>query len=88
MTHIASAHNKRRMPRIEPALLYYQSNKVSMDSSETKEPVQPLRVSIETIANLIYLARRAETHSAQQHRYLDWATDVIKELKYHPKLNE
>jgi hypothetical protein len=62
---------------------------VSMDSSETSaEEIRPLRVSIETIANLIYLARRAETHSAQQHRYLDWAADVIKELKYHPKLNE
>jgi hypothetical protein len=77
------------MPRIEPALLYYRSNKVSMDSSETPaEKIQPLQVSIETIANLIYLARRAETHSAQQHRYLDWAADVIKELKYHPQLNE
>jgi hypothetical protein len=60
-----------------------------MDSSETSaEEIQPLQVSIETIANLIYLARRAETHSAQQHRYLDWAADVIKELKYHPKLNK
>jgi hypothetical protein len=89
MTHIVSVHNNQGMPRIEPALLYYRSNKVSMDSSETPaEKIQPLQVSIETIANLIYLARRAETHSAQQHRYLDWAADVIKELKYHPQLNE
>jgi hypothetical protein len=59
-----------------------------MDSAETEADVQPLRVSIETIANLIYMARREETHSAQQHRYLDWAADVIKELMFHPKLNE
>jgi hypothetical protein len=60
-----------------------------MDSSESSaEEIQPLQVSIETIANLIYLARGVETHSAQQHRYLDWAADVIKELRYHPKLNE
>jgi hypothetical protein len=61
-------------------------HQVSTDSSETPaEEIQSLQVSIETIANLIYLARRAETHSAQQHRYLDWAADVIKELKYHPE---
>jgi len=62
---------------------------VSMDSSETSaEEIQPLRVSIETVANLIYLARRADIHSAQQHRYLDWAADVLRELQHHPKLRE
>jgi hypothetical protein len=37
------------------------------------ETVQPLRVSVELLANLIYLAGRTETHSAQQRRYLDRA---------------
>jgi hypothetical protein len=75
-------HNNPSSVGIERALLYYQSNKVSMDS------VQPLEVSVELLANLIYLARRTETHSAQQHRYLDWAAKVIEELQHHPKLHE
>jgi hypothetical protein len=33
--------------------------------------IQPLQNSVEVIANLIYLARHAQTHSAQQQRYLD-----------------
>ncbi len=45
------------------------------------ETVQPLRVSVELLANLIYLAGRTETHSAQQRRYLDWA-------QHYPKLRE
>jgi hypothetical protein len=52
------------------------------------ETVQPLRVSVELLANLIYLAGRNETHSAQQRRYLDWAATVIEELQHHPKLRE
>jgi hypothetical protein len=52
------------------------------------ETVQPLRVSVELLANLIYLAGRTETHSAQQRRYLDWAATVIEELQHHPKLRE
>jgi hypothetical protein len=63
-----------------------------MDSSETsadaKGPVQPLQVSVELLANLIYLARHTETHSVQQDRYLDWVAKVIEELQHHPKLHE
>jgi hypothetical protein len=97
VTHIVSEscdgrHNNPSSVGIEPALLYYQSNRVSMDSSETsadpERPIQPLQVSVELLANLIYLARRTETHSDQQHRYLDWAAKVIEELQHHPKLHE
>jgi hypothetical protein len=81
-------HNNPSSVGIEPALLYYQSNKVSMDSSENdadaKGPVQPLEVSVELLANLIYLAR----HSPQQNRYLDWAAKVIEDMQHHPKLHE
>jgi|ERR1700722_17817104 hypothetical protein len=67
-------HNNPTSVGIEPALLYYQSDKVSMDSPETPaDAFPPLQVSLELLANLIYLARRTETHSAKQHRYLDWA---------------
>ena len=61
---------------------------MSMDSDTTDANVQPLRVSIELLANLIYLARRTETHSHQQHRYLDWAAKVLEELQHHPKLHD
>jgi hypothetical protein len=50
--------------------------------------IQPVQNSIEAIANLIYLARHAETHSAQQHRYIDSAARIIEELQHHPKLQE
>jgi hypothetical protein len=63
-----------------------------MDYSETSagngHTSQPLQVSVELLGNLIYLVRHIETHSAKQHRYLDWAADVIEELQYHPKLHE
>jgi hypothetical protein len=60
-----------------------------MDSSETSaEAIQPLPVIVELLANLIYLARCSETHSAQQHRYLDWAAKVLGELQRHPKLHD
>ena len=39
--------------------------------------------SIEMVSNLIYLARHADTHSEQQHRYLDWAATVIEEMRDH-----
>jgi hypothetical protein len=60
-----------------------------MDSTETSaEAIQPLPVIVELLANLIYLARCSETHSAQQHRYLDWAAKVLEELEHHPKLHD
>lgn len=68
-------------------MLNSQSSKVSMDSPDTADAVQPLQVSVELLANLIYLARCTETHSAQQHRYLDWAAKVIEDLQHHPKLH-
>jgi hypothetical protein len=57
-----------------------------MSSSETPVPAQPLQHSLELLANLVYLSRRAETHSDQQHRYLDWAATVIEEMCKHPML--
>jgi hypothetical protein len=42
--------------------------------SVANAPIQPLPVSLELLANLICLSRKSETHSAQQHRYLDWAS--------------
>jgi hypothetical protein len=54
-----------------------------VDSSKTSE--KALRVSVELLANLVYLARRTETHSAQQRRYIDWAPTIIEELQHHPK---
>jgi hypothetical protein len=51
-------------------------------------PVEPLQLSIELLANLIYLARRTEIHSAKQNGYLDWASDLIEGLQHHPKLHD
>jgi hypothetical protein len=50
--------------------------------------LQPLAVTVEILANLIYLSRYTDTHSPQQHNYLDSADEVIEEFKHHPKLHE
>ena len=50
----------------------------------SSKDVLSLKVSLEVIANLIYLSRRTETHSAQQHDYLDRAAKVIADLRHHP----
>ena len=72
--------------------LFIGADKVSMVSSDISAvfigPVQPLQLSLELLANLIYLARRTATHSARQNGYLDWAADVIENLQYHPKLHD
>jgi hypothetical protein len=57
-----------------------------MYSFETPIPAQPLQYNLELLSNLIYLSRYTETHSAQQHRYLDWAATVIEEMCKHPML--
>jgi hypothetical protein len=65
---------------------------MSVDFSENsvghERPSLPLEVSVGLLANLIYLTRRSETHSAQQHCYLDWAVKVVEEMQSHPKLHE
>jgi hypothetical protein len=39
-------------------------------SADASGPVQPRQVSVEILVNLIYLARRTETHS-ERGQYLD-----------------
>jgi hypothetical protein len=53
-----------------------------MRSSET--PLRPLKVNLEMMANLIYLSRHADTHSAQQRSYLDRAAQIMAEIARHP----
>jgi hypothetical protein len=48
--------------------------------------IQELKVSLEMIANLIYLSRHNETHCAQQHAYLDRAAKVMAEIAHHQTL--
>jgi hypothetical protein len=61
-----------------------------MRSSETLAPevrsVQALNLSLDMIANLIYLSRHTETHCAQQHDYLDRAANIMAQLAHHPRL--
>jgi hypothetical protein len=57
-----------------------------MRSSETR-PIRPLSVTLEMIANLVYLSRHAETHSAQQHHYLDCAAEAVAEIAHHPRID-
>jgi hypothetical protein len=62
----------------------------AMGSSDTPAnssgPLQPLQYNLALLAHLIYLARR--TQSAQQQRYLEWASTVIEEMQHHLKLYE
>jgi hypothetical protein len=55
-------------------------------SDERAGPVQPLRYNLELLSNLIYLARKSDI--SQQQIYMDWAEDVIKEMRQHPKVWE
>ena len=48
---------------------------------------RPIRVSLGIIANLIYLSRRAQTHSFQQHQYLDCVAEVVAEIARHPRFD-
>jgi hypothetical protein len=57
----------------------------SKNPPEDDRSVQSLKVSLEIIANLIYLSRRTETHCAQQHLYLDRATKVMSEIANRPR---
>jgi hypothetical protein len=54
--------------------------------SSNERSVESLKVSLEMIANLIYLSRRTETHCAEQHDYLDRAAKVIADLRHHATL--
>jgi hypothetical protein len=80
----------RRIEDIELGLpLLEQYGGLSLENhANANGSIQPLQNTLEAIANLIYLARHAKTHSAQQHRYLDWAARIIEELQHHPKVQE
>ncbi len=51
----------------------------------SSEP-RPIRLSLEIVANLIYLSRHVGTHSIQQHHYLDCAAEVMAEIARHPRV--
>jgi hypothetical protein len=59
----------------------------SQASPDASGPVQPLKVSVEILSTLIYLARRTEMHS-ERDGYLDWAAKVMEELQHHPNLRD
>jgi hypothetical protein len=48
--------------------------------------VRPLQDNLELLASLIYLARQG--NSEQQRRYMNWASNVIEEMRNHPMLRE
>ena len=48
--------------------------------------VPPMYVSVELLANLLYLAGRSDTRRNQQRRYVDWAVDIVDELQHHPEV--
>ena len=55
--------------------------------NSTEAHLRELKVSIETVANLIYLARHIEDRS-KRNDYLDQAGKVMEELACHPMLCE
>jgi len=52
------------------------------------EHTRPLYVSIEIVANLVYLARNSEEASDQRRLYLERAADILREMRHHPDLPE
>jgi hypothetical protein len=61
-----------------------RSTETSADASGLVR--RPL-VSVAILATL-YTCLDTKTHSAQRHRYLDWAAKTIEELEHHTKLQE
>jgi hypothetical protein len=62
----------------------------NMNSSNTPvnedDSGRPLYVSIEMVANLVYLARHSEEGLDQQRLYLDRASSVLLAMRHHPDL--
>jgi hypothetical protein len=54
--------------------------------ADADEPSRPLYVSIEMVANLLYLARHSEEGADQQRLYLDRASSVLLAMRHHPDL--
>jgi hypothetical protein len=50
-------------------------------------PERPLYVSIEMVANLVYLARHSQDVLDQQQVYLDRASNLLVEIRNHPDLS-
>ena len=48
---------------------------------------RPLYVSIEMVANLVYLARHSQDVVDQQREYLDRASSLLVEIRRHPELS-
>jgi hypothetical protein len=57
----------------------------SQSSGDANGSVQRLAVTVEILANLVYLFRQTDTHSEKQRCYLDWAAKVMR-VEHHPKL--
>jgi hypothetical protein len=57
----------------------------TLTKAEPRE--RPLYVSIEIVANLVYLAKESEGNPEQQRNYLDRAAGVLFELREHPQLS-
>jgi hypothetical protein len=47
---------------------------------------RPLYVSIEMVANLVYLARHSQDVLEQQRVYLERASNLLAEIRNHPDL--
>jgi hypothetical protein len=47
---------------------------------------RPLYVSVEMVANLVYLARHSQEGLDQQRIYLDRASNLLLEIRNHPDL--
>jgi hypothetical protein len=48
---------------------------------------RPLYVSIEMVANLVYLARHSQDVLEQQRVYLERASNLLVEIRNHPDLS-
>jgi hypothetical protein len=48
---------------------------------------RPLYVSIEMVANLVYLASHSEKSPDQQQQYLQRASDILFDMRHHPDLS-
>ena len=62
-----------------------------MTSSDEPESgaaqTRPLYVSIEMVANLVYLARHSQNVLDQQQVYLERASNLLVEIRNHPDLS-
>jgi hypothetical protein len=53
----------------------------------TVQPLRPIQYNVELLAHIVQRARRTES-AAQHEKLMEWAANVIEEMRSNPKLKD